>query len=99
MKDVTEKQYQRSLKVIEQYKNQLKSVKDLIKLMDSDLSIRCVSRLLLVGLKTIGDVRRYYVKHGCGGFYRIRGLGRTSQEEIRLMLEVTHEVFYKYKWD
>jgi DNA-directed RNA polymerase alpha subunit len=97
--EITQKQYERSLRVIEGYETQLKNLKDLTPLMDSDLSIRCISRLRLNGMKTIGDVRRYYNTKGIYGFNKITGLGRTSQEEIRLMLEVKHEVFYKFRWD
>jgi len=99
MKTITEKQYLKSKKVIEQYENQLKSIKDLTHLMDSDLSIRCISRLQLNGMNTIGDVRSYYNKKGINGFYQIGGLGQRSTEEIRLMLEVTHEKFYQYKYE
>ena len=97
--NITEKQYLKSKKIVEEYERQLKNGKDSIELRDTDLSVRVSDRLRQIGLFTIGDVRKFFTEKGIYGLFKLRGFGKQSVDETRILLDMTHEEFYSYKKD
>ena len=94
--EITEKMYQRSKLIVEKYENQMRERKNHIPLMESSLSLRTVTRLMGEGFKTVGDVRKCFNENRYYGFRKIRGLGEVSIDEIRILLDMSHEMFYVY---
>ena len=96
--EISEKQYLKSKRIVEQYEKQLQDISDRLILEDTQLPIRCVKRLKKEGMVTLGDVRKLWIKEGKYGFMVIQGLGDTSQEDIRKELKISFEDFYKFRW-
>ena len=93
--EITLKQYLKSKKVVEQYENQGRNKRNSIELRYTDLSVRVMDRLRFAGMDTIGDVREFFKKNTVTGFYKLRGIGKLSIDEIRRLLDMSHEDFYK----
>jgi hypothetical protein len=93
--EITEKMYLKSKMIVDEYERQGKNGKNHIELRDTDLPFRVNETLRNFGLYTIGDVRKFFDEKGIYGFCRIHYIGKRSLENIRELLEITYEDFYK----